>query len=175
MEKNYEIAFEKEGKWRKSGKLCKCKFIILFLLFFLFFDCGVTSLGYLQIKSTKGYILLDILIGIFILGLGFAAVLSLLNGAALAGGRAGLSLQAVNLAVSTMDELDKSLEMRSSDSYLFLAGQPSERIGGLERTVRAEWDSPDLLLVTVEIKWLEGKRVREYFLESLVYVPEDGD
>lgn len=121
-------------------------------------------------KSGKGFILLDVLIGLFIFGLGFAVITGVINTAALAGGEAQNYLQAVNLASSTMDELLNLLEIDNSSQYAYLGKEGKEQVGTFEKLIKMEWESVDLLLVTVEIKWKEKGEVRNYLLESLFYV-----
>jgi hypothetical protein len=122
--------------------------------------------------SSKGYILLDILVGLFIFGVGFSATLGIINTAVLARGQADNYLQAVNLASSSMDETLNNLGGNSACKYTYLSGEVSNTIGNFERVIKAEWDSIDLLLLTVEVRWMEKGEIREYILESLFYVQE---
>lgn len=130
----------------------------------------LTRNGQVFQTANKGYILLDILIGLFIFGLGFAVILGVINTAALARGETDNYLQAVNLAGSKMDELLSNLEEDNSYRYSFLPGEVKDNVGPFERIIKAEWDSADLLLLTVQIKWIERGEVRDYLLESLFYV-----
>lgn len=124
-------------------------------------------------NSNKGYILLDILIGLFIFGLGFTVIIGLTSIAALAKGQTDNYLDAINLASSTMDEILSDLEEDSSFSNLYLSINVKDRIGTFERAVKSEWESSNLLLILVEIKWVEKGQDREYLLESLYYVQEE--
>ncbi|MGI6449526.1 MAG: type IV pilus modification PilV family protein [Desulfitobacteriia bacterium] len=125
-------------------------------------------------NSHQGYLLLDILVGIFIFSLGFAVILGIINSAALANAQSNHYLQAVNLASSAMDELLAKLEEDSVFCYTYLAGADVEKIGNFTQTINMVWETADLLLVTVQMEWPERGEVRDYYLESLFYVQVEG-
>ncbi|HHV63647.1 MAG TPA: hypothetical protein GXX46_01000 [Peptococcaceae bacterium] len=123
--------------------------------------------------SDQGYLLLDILVGLFIFGLGFAVILGVINTAALANGQSSNYLQAVNLGTSAMDEILAKLKEDNSFRYAYLGVVQKEKVGNYWRTIKMEWDSIDLLLITVRVEWMERGEGRDYYLESLFYVQEE--
>lgn len=121
----------------------------------------------------RGYILLDILVALFIIGFGLAVSLGVIDTAALANAQAENSLQAINLAASQMDQVIYNLKVNNCCPDEYLTGSISKRCGRFESMIGAKWDSAGLLLVTVRIQWLERGELREYLLESLCHVQED--
>lgn len=124
----------------------------------------------MYILKNNGYILLDILLGLFILGLGLAIIWGLNNSAVLKSGQVDSSLQAVNLASSTLDELHCRFDEDRGYLDNFTSVEVKDRYGLFERVIKAQWQTMNLVLLTVEIQWLERGVSREYSLESYYYV-----
>lgn len=120
-------------------------------------------------SDNYGYILLDILLGLFILGIGLAVIWGLNNSTVLKSGQVDSSLQAVNLASSTLDELLCEFDEDKSYIYKYSSVEVKDRFGLFERIIRAEWKTMNLVLLTVEIEWLERGVSKEYCLESYYY------
>lgn len=120
-------------------------------------------------SDNYGYILLDILLGLFILGIGLAVIWGLNNSTVLKSGQVDSSLQAVNLASSTLDELLCEFDEDKSYIYKYSSVEVKDRFGLFERIIRAEWKTMNLVLLTVEIEWPERGVSKEYCLESYYY------
>jgi hypothetical protein len=123
------------------------------------------------VKADRGYILLDILMGLFIFGLGFTVILGLMQTAALGGAQAHNLLEAVNVATSALEETTGSIMANPDAAYAFLDQGVKGQTGLFRKTVTAHWEQNDLLRITVEINWAELGQSRNYRLESLVSVP----
>jgi type II secretory pathway pseudopilin PulG len=122
--------------------------------------------------SNKGTILLDILVGLFILGAGLAVIFSVIQTSAAAGGQAQNLREAVNLSSSTMEEVLSEFERDKTSCYAYLNSLTQERIGKFNRTIQVEWESQNLMLILVETTWEERGEERHYRVESLFYVRE---
>ncbi|NLI91854.1 MAG: hypothetical protein GX434_06480 [Peptococcaceae bacterium] len=118
----------------------------------------------------KGYILLEILMGLFLFGLGFTVILGLIQTVALANGQAHNLLEAVNLAGSTTEEITYHIKQDRLNTYSYLSGELCDQAGMFRRTIRTKWDSPDVIWISVEIQWTELGEHRNYSLESLLMV-----
>lgn len=120
-------------------------------------------------SDNYGYILLDILLGLFILGIGLAVIWGLNNSVVLKSGQVDSSLQAVNLASSTLDEL--LCEFDEDKNYIdkYTSVEVKDRYGFFERIISAEWKTMNLVLLTVEIEWLDRGVSKEYCLERYYY------
>ncbi len=116
--------------------------------------------------ATTGFILLDVMAALLFFSIGFFAVLSLNNAAALAQARAENYLQAVNLAASAMDRIVGDLEAGRRDAD---AGAPNDEqeIGKFTCRTTTEQEAESILRITVEIGWEENKRTRNYILQCL--------
>jgi len=123
-------------------------------------------MGKLLFRSDQGYILLDILMGLFIFSVGLTVFFSLVQTAALANSQAHNLLDAINLAGSSMEEIAHNLQQNPADISNYLTDQA----GMFHRTVGTKWDSPDMVWVTVEITWLELGESRKYSVESLLQI-----
>lgn len=121
-------------------------------------------------NDDKGYIVLDILLGIFIFSLGFAAAWEINVSAVLINGQAENMFKAVNLAESTVEELYSDLQEDGCLADLYTMGEIREQEGLFNKVIRANWETPNLLLIEVEVEWVERERHKEYCLESYCYV-----
>lgn len=116
--------------------------------------------------------MLDVLIGLFIFSLGFAVMLALINTAYIKNSHTDHTLQAVNLASSTVEEITAVLLDDPSAVYRYLSGTTRDESGLFTRMVCCEWDSPNLLKITVKISWTELEDQKEYKLSYLHYIAE---
>ncbi len=122
-----------------------------------------------SVKS-NGYILLDILLGLFILGMGLAVIWGFNNSAVMKSAQVDYSFRAINLASSTLDELLCIFDEDNAYIDNYTSVKVTDRIGLFDRIIRTEWKTMNLVLLTVEIKWLESGVSKEYNLESYYYV-----
>ncbi|MCM1566946.1 MAG: hypothetical protein FNP40_05225 [Dehalobacter sp. 4CP] len=120
----------------------------------------------------KGFVLLDVLTGLFIFSLGFAVMLALINTAYIKSSHTDNTLQAVNLASSTAEEITAVLLDDPSAVYHYLSGTTRDESGQFSRTVCCEWDSPNLLKISVKINWTELEDQKEFKLTYLHYITE---
>jgi len=120
----------------------------------------------------KGFVLLDVLTGLFIFSLGFAVMLALINTAYIKNSHTDHTLQAVNFASSTVEEITAVLLDDPSAVDRYLNGVAQDESGRFSRTVCCEWDSPNLLKISVKISWTELKDQKEYNLTYLHYIAE---
>ncbi|NLP43687.1 MAG: hypothetical protein GX351_03575 [Peptococcaceae bacterium] len=122
--------------------------------------------------DNKGYVFIDILVGLLIFGLGFATVLSLNNWAVQAKNQADNYLEAINIASSTMDEILHGFKNKDLTGDFKDIQNLTDRYGRFERVITMNWDAPNILIISVKLKWIENGEPREYLLESLLYVKE---
>ena len=130
---------------------------------------SVFNSGRRVLLKNNGYILLDILLGLFILGMGLAVIWGLNNSTVLKSGQVDSSFQAINLASSTLDELLCIFDEDKAYIDNYTSVEVTDRIGLFERGIGAEWKTMNLVLLTVKIKWLEREVSKEYCLESYYY------
>lgn len=122
--------------------------------------------------AAGGYIFLDVLIGILLFGLGITVMMSLTNTAVLAEEEAVNYLAAVNLAGSSLDQTMSTLQT-DLDTRNVLPGQAvTDQVGRYERLTQVDWDSEELLKISIRIQWLEKGENRNYSLEGLCWVKE---
>lgn len=119
----------------------------------------------------KGYILLDVLIGVFIFGLGFGVFWGLLNYSQIHGTEAQIFISAVNMASSTMDELSMDLKENPEKVSAYLQNQEESCGPRFNKVITARWgDIPGTVELCVEIHWQSLAEDHVYKLESLFYV-----
>ena len=116
--------------------------------------------------NDKGYIILDILLGIVIFSLGFAAAWKINISALMIGGQTDNLFQAINLAESAIEELHSNFQEDSGLADLYALREIREQKGRFIRTIRADWETTDLLLIQIEIEWVEREGSKKYCLES---------
>lgn len=123
--------------------------------------------------ADRGYIMLDIVLGLFIFGMGFAAVWGLNTAAVIGSAQLDSSLKAINLASSTVDEL--YCRFGDDRAYIdyYCSVEVNDRVERFDRSITAQWETMDLLLLTVEIRWLERGVSKDYSLESYYYAHSD--
>lgn len=123
--------------------------------------------------NSYGYALLDVLVAVFLLSLGFASLYALNEGALKETQQAVNLTNSANLAQSLMDQLGAN---SWQDNLVQGKAIPGETVQGQDGqfawSIHSEWDTlPNLLRVSVEIRWVERGLERSYRLESM-YVTE---
>ncbi|MGI6118966.1 MAG: hypothetical protein ACOYIB_00050 [Desulfosporosinus sp.] len=123
-------------------------------------------------KTSQGYVLFDVLLGLFLFSLGFAVLFGLTEGAVSEARQAASLMEGANLAQKTMDCLTAQ---GWSENIATGACLPGDTVEGNEGRfywqVRTDWDDiPQLLRVSVEISWFERGKPARYKLESLYAV-----
>jgi hypothetical protein len=123
-------------------------------------------------KASQGYVLFDVLLGLFLFSLGFAVLFGLTEGAVSEARQASTLMEGANLAQKIMDRLAVQLW---SDNIARQACIPGETVEGHEGKFRwlivSDWDDiPQLLRVSVEVRWVERGNPAWYKLESLYAV-----
>ena len=123
-------------------------------------------------SANSGYVLFDVLLALFLLALGFAAVFGLIEEAAAQSRQAMNLLEGANFAQSKLDQL----AVHSwSDNIAGQACRPGSIVEGsagkFHWVVKAEWeDSLNLLRVKVLVRWSDLGTPLSYTLESLYAV-----
>ena len=120
-------------------------------------------------KPVKGYIMLDILLGLFLFSIGFAVVWGLNTSSVFKSAQMEKSLQAINLAASTIDELHTVFKQDRARISNYTSLDVEDKQGAFYRVIRAEWVSKDLLLLAVEVRWTDRSTEKQYYLESYYY------
>lgn len=121
------------------------------------------------VTQKQGYILLDVLLALFLFSLGFAALFGLTEGA-LAESRQGATLlEGANLAQKKLDQL---AAQRWDNNIARQACIPNGTVEGNEGKfhwlIASTWDDiPQLLRVSVEVRWSEEENLGWYKLETL--------
>lgn len=123
-----------------------------------------------MLRARKGYIMLDILLGLLLFSMGFAVIWGLNTSSVFKSAGMDNSLQAINLAASTMDELHCTFQRDRTAIDTYTSLDITAEIGFFDRVIKAEWITKDLLLLNVEVRWLEKGLERKYNLESYFYV-----
>jgi len=119
-----------------------------------------------------GYILLDIIFGLFIFSFGFIILLDLFTVSETESIEAENYICAVNIARSTMDEIIQNIKNDNGKvaEYLEQSGSESSE-ERYKKICTFEWgEVSGVLDILVEIHWKEKKEIRVYCLESCCYV-----
>ena len=120
-------------------------------------------------KAPQGYVLFDVLLALFLFSLGFAVLFGLTEAAVSEARQASTLQEGSNLAQKKMEQLAVHAWVDN------IAGQaciPGGTVEGMEDKfhwlIQAEWDDmPQLLRVSVEVRWTERGNPYQYKLESL--------
>lgn len=126
----------------------------------------------MALDSGKGFILLEILLGLVIISIGLSVILGFIQTAATGRVQAHNLLEAMNAAVSGNEEVTNKIKKNRSEVYAYLDNGLSDRVGIYHRTIKARWDSNDLLLLSVQVEWIELGERKNYCVESLLYLRE---
>ncbi|MFZ3132163.1 MAG: hypothetical protein WA125_13990 [Desulfosporosinus sp.] len=123
-------------------------------------------------KASQGYVLFDVLLALFLFSLGFAVLFGLTEGAVSEARQASTLMEGANLAQEIMDRL----AVRNwSDNIARQVCIPGGTVEGNEGKFRwlivSNWDDlPQLLRISVEVRWVEMGNPAWYKLESLYAV-----
>lgn len=114
----------------------------------------------------------DVLLGLFLFSLGFAVLFGLTEEAVSESSQAFTLMEGANLAQKTMDRLTVQ---GWSENIATGACQPGATVEGNEGKfqwlVRSNWEGiPQLLRVSVEVRWIVRGNPSWYKLESLYVV-----
>lgn len=123
-------------------------------------------------KVSQGFVLFDVLLGLFIFSLGFAALFGLTERAVFETQQATTLMEVSNLAQEIMDRLTAQgwSEIIATGACL-PGGIVDGNTGRFHWRVRSDWENnPQLLRVSVEVSWSERGRPFGYKLESLYAV-----
>lgn len=123
-------------------------------------------------EKTKGYVLLDVLLGLFLFSLGFGVLFELTTAARSETSQAASLMAGANLAQETMDKLSARAWSENIACGDCSPGRVVEKNTGKFRCrIYSEWqEGPNLLRVSVEVSWTELGVPYCYQLESLYAV-----
>jgi len=123
-------------------------------------------------KISQGYVLFDVLLGLFIFSLGFAVLFSLTEGAISEAQQASTLMEGTNLAQKKMDQLAvRNWRDNIARQACIPGGTVEGNEGKFHWIIHSEWeDIPQLLRVSVEVRWIERGNPSGYILESLYAV-----
>ena len=116
--------------------------------------------------------LFDVLLALFLFSLGFAVLFGLTEGAVSEARQAATLMEGANLAQKKLEQLAVHAW---SDNIAQQTCIPGETVEGNEGKfhwlIHSEWDDiPELLRVSVEVRWTERGNPYQYKLESLYAV-----
>ena len=125
-----------------------------------------------SLKPSQGYVLFDVLLALFLFSIGFAVLFGLTEGAVSESRQAASLLEGANLAQKKMDQL---AAQDWTDNIAQQACIPGGSVEGNEGIfhwlIVSDWDDvPQLLRVSVEVRWTERGNPTGYKLESLYEV-----
>lgn len=123
-------------------------------------------------ERAKGYVLLDVLLGLFLFFLGFGVLFELTIEALSQTSQAVSLLEGANLAQETMDKLSSRAWRENIACGDCLPGRVIARSNDkFSWRIYSEWqEAPYLLKVSVEVNWTERGIPYSYKLESLYAV-----
>ncbi|UWG95735.1 hypothetical protein LPY66_12510 [Dehalobacter sp. DCM] len=122
-------------------------------------------------SKAHGFVYLDIIVALFIFGLGFAVIFGSVQASYLKQSHTERYLDAVNLASSTLNEVVDDVDEDPAAAAAYLEGEHKHVVGFYNVVIKTEWAEADLLSVTVEVTWLEQGRNKNYHVQSLCHVP----
>ncbi|MDR3586639.1 MAG: hypothetical protein P4L59_15200 [Desulfosporosinus sp.] len=125
-----------------------------------------------SLKPSQGYVLFDVLLALFLFSIGFAVLFGLTEGAVSESRQATSLLEGANLAQKKMDQLAVH---GWNDNIVRQTCIPGGSVEGNEGRfhwlIVSDWDDvPQLLRVSVEVRWTERGNPTWYKLESLYEV-----
>lgn len=125
-----------------------------------------------QTNVCPGYVLFDVLLALFLLSLGFAALFDLTESALSEARQASSLLEGANLAQAKLDRLAAhSWSNNIARQACIPGGLVEGDEGKFHWLIRSDWaDIPQLLRVSVEVRWSDGSRPSSYLVESLYAV-----
>lgn len=127
---------------------------------------------FFNLRSTDGYVLIDVLLALFLFSVGFGVLFELTSGALSEARRALTLMEGANLAQGKMDQLAAHKWNDNISQRECIPGSVVEgREGKFRWQISSEWhDTPQLLKVSVEVTWSEQGNPYGYKLESLYAV-----
>ena len=125
-----------------------------------------------KIKPSQGYVLLDVLLAVFLLSLGFAVLYGLTEGAVYEARQAADLIEGANLAQEKMERLAVHSWRENITSQACIPGGTMEGHEGKFRwLIHSQWgEIPKILRVSVEVRWIERGSPYQFKLESLYAV-----
>lgn len=123
-------------------------------------------------KLSPGYVLFDVLLALFLLSLGFAVLFGLTEGAVSEAQQASSLMEGTNLAQKKLEELSVHAWTDNIARQACIPGGIVEgNEGKFHWQIVSNWDDiPQLLRVSVEVRWTERRNPAVYKLESLYAV-----
>lgn len=125
-----------------------------------------------KIKSSPGYVLFDVLLAVLLISLGFAVLYGLTEGAVYEARQAADLMEGANLAQEKMERLAAHVWRENISTRACIPGGTVEgHEGKFHWQIYSQWgDIPELLRVSIEVRWIEGGNPYQYKLESLYVV-----
>jgi hypothetical protein len=122
-----------------------------------------------RFKGENGFVLIDVVFGLFLFILGFAALYGLTEGAVQETQQVFNLTEAANHAQSIMEDLAAHPWSENlAEGRCIPGARVSGEDGRFEWQVYSEWEIPDeLLRVQVEVFWQEKGQSRSYILDTL--------
>jgi len=117
----------------------------------------------------NGFVLLDILAALFILGLGLTVLLGLTQHTVMSYSKAANYFGAVNVASTEMEQAISAIKADPDQRFHFMTTDDNRLSGIYNIKVNAQSKSASLLIVSVQVSWQELSENRSYVLESLCY------
>jgi len=120
-------------------------------------------------KASQGYVLFDVLLALFLFSIGVAVLFGLTEAGVSEARQASTLMEGANLAQKKIEQLAVH---PWSDNIAQQACLPGGTLEGNEDKfhwlIHSEWaDIPQLLKVSVEVRWTERGNTYQYKLESL--------
>jgi hypothetical protein len=122
--------------------------------------------------ASRGYVLFDVLLALFLFSMGFAILFGLTEGAVSEARQASTLMDGANLAQQKMDQLaDHDWSDNIAQQACIPGGTVEGNEGKFHWIIASDWDDiPQLLRVSVEVRWIERGNTSQYKLESLYEV-----
>jgi hypothetical protein len=122
-----------------------------------------------QTYASQGYILFDVLLALFLFSLGFSVLFNLTESSLSESRQASALMEGANLAQTKLDQLAVHTW---SDNITRQACIPGGVVEGNEGKyhwlIRSDFDDiPQLLRVSVEVRWSDERKPSSYKVESL--------
>ncbi|KLU58568.1 hypothetical protein CEB3_c45840 [Peptococcaceae bacterium CEB3] len=120
----------------------------------------------------QGFVLMDVLLAVMLFGLGFAALYGLYESSLAEAAAAANLTEAANLAQKGIEDLhERSWPENFALEKCLPGGRVSGQEGHFQWSVASEWgELPDVLDVTVEVRWSEGRTGKSYYLQSIYFI-----
>lgn len=125
-----------------------------------------------KLKASQGYVLFDVLLALFLFSLGFAVLFGLTEEAVFESRQAATLMEGANLAQRKLEQLTAHTWSDNITRQVCIPGGTVEgNEGKFHWLIVSNWDDiPQLLRVSVEVRWTERGNPAWYKLESLYAV-----